>query len=132
LRFTVVVLSALAALFLVPPSEVRAMQDDRARFEIVSPNDTSLSFPLGNARWVKTGMTGIVVDPSQRDALVATFRVSRLDERIAHVTVTGTTTGITVFHAALLVVPKRTWLKNKFFWIGSGVGLLVGFLAGRG
>lgn len=106
-------------------------QDYQMRFEIVAPTDTTFTFVLGDARWVKKGMAGTVVDPRQRDALVARFTVDRIDERMARAIITRTTTGITVFHAALLRVPKKSWWRDKFLWIGTAVGLAIGYFVGR-
>lgn len=106
-------------------------QDFQMRFEIVAPTDTTFTIVLGDARWVKQGMRGIVVDPRQRDERVATFSVDKTDGKSARAIITGTTTRITVFHAALLRVPKKSFLKDKFLWIGAGVGLAIGFFIGR-
>jgi hypothetical protein len=127
-RFVVVLLALSGGLFV--PGDVAA-QSDWNRFEILSPADTAFSIVLGTVKWVKPGMTGIVVDPRQRDARTATFVVSRIEGRNAIARVTGLTSGLTTFHMALMPAPRKSWLKQPFFWVGTVFGIAVGFLAGR-
>jgi hypothetical protein len=114
------------------PASVARAQIDQMRFEITAPTDTTFTLILGDIRWVKKGMTGTVVDPRQRDDMVANFRVDKVDGRTARAVITGMRTGITVFHAALLRAPRKSWFKQKVFWIGSGLGIAVGYLIGKG
>jgi hypothetical protein len=120
---------ALFALLAWPARAVIA-QDVRLRFEIVEPTDTSFTIILGDARWVKRGMDGIVVDPRQRDEMVARFSVESVDGRSARAVITGMTTGISTLHMALLSPPRKSWFRQRVFWIGAAVGLAIGFLVG--
>jgi hypothetical protein len=111
---------------------VAQAQDLRARFEIVSSSDTSFSLVLGEERWVRAGMGGIVVDPRMKDEFVARFVIVALEERTALARITGMTTGISEFHMALIAPPRRPWYKQAFFWIPLVIGGAVGYLIGRG
>jgi hypothetical protein len=113
------------------PSAHADAQDNRTRFEITSPTDTTFTIILGDVRWVKVGMTGDVVDPALRDRLVGRFSVNSIVNRTARARITGLTTSIRTNHFALLRQPKVSWLKDKFLWIGAGVGLAVGFFIGK-
>jgi hypothetical protein len=115
-------------LFTVTPA---LAQDSHTRFEIIAPTDTTFSIVLGTTRWVKVGMSGVVVDPRQRDELVARFSIKRIVDRTARATITGATRSISVNHSALLQQPKPSWFKDKFLWIGAGFGLAIGFLIGK-
>jgi hypothetical protein len=127
-RLAAVILVLVAAMF---TPRLLSAQNDYTRFEILEPSDTAFTIVLGEVRWMKPGMTGIVVDPRQRDVRTATFTVSRVDGRRAVARVTGLTSGLTTFHMALVRQPRRSWLKQPFFWVGTALGLAVGFLAGR-
>jgi hypothetical protein len=96
------------------------------RFEIVAVGDSTFDFLVGGARWVRTGVVGIAVDPRRRDALVARFVVQRRAGNRAVALVTGQTANVTPGHVALLSPAKRGVLAQRAFW----VGLLAGGAAG--
>jgi hypothetical protein len=129
LALSALLLSVIAVLL---PAHSVAAQDNFARFEIVEPTDTTFSIVLRGARWVKKGMTGYVLDPRERDLMVGRFTVDQVDERTARAKITGMTTGITIFHAAMLPVPRKPWFKQMIFWIGTGLGMTIGYFVGKG
>lgn len=102
------------------------------RFEITQVGDTTFRFPRGTAGWVKVGTTGITVDPRRRDALVARFRVARIDTGLVTAIITGQTTRVATEHIAVLSEPPKPWWKGITFWAGTVFGVVIGALiAGR-
>lgn len=98
------------------------------RFEITQVGDTTFRFPRGNAGWVKTGATGNAVDPRRRDALVARFRVVRVDTGLVTAVITGQTTRVATEHIAVLAEPPKPWYKGITFWGGTVFGAVIGAL----
>lgn len=109
---------------------VRA-QESAYRFNIARAGDSTFTFPLAHNDWVKKGMRGIAVDPTQRDALVARFRVLQVAADSAVALVTGQTTRVTPDLVALLERPSRPWFLRPTFWIGGILGAIVGVVASR-
>jgi hypothetical protein len=120
---------SLAALFAVAPTPVRA-QETAVRFPVVDVADTTFTFRVGGQQWVRPGLRGIVVDPRQRDVLVARFRVSSVGGEIARAVITGQATTVNTMHTVLLDVPQKPWYRQRTFWLGSAAGAVVGFLIG--
>lgn len=98
------------------------------RFEITQVGDTTFRFPRGNAAWVRAGITGIAVDPRRRDALVARFRVVRIDTGLVTALVTGQTTRLATEHIAVLAEPPKPWYRGITFWAGTVFGVVIGAL----
>ena len=109
-----------------------AAQFRGVRFEITQVSDTTFRFPRGNAAWVKVGTTGIAVDPRRRDALVARFRIARLDSGLVTAQVTGLTTRVSTDHIAVLAEPPKPWWKGITFWAGTVFGVVLGALIAGG
>lgn len=126
----------LAALVFAAPDEGYA-QETSARFEIASAGDSTFTLVVGRHPWVRPGLYGIVVDPRQRDILIARFQVIAADSANAMGLVTGMTTRVTTEHVALLdrpPPPVPPWHKRRSFWLGMLLGAAAGFglgLAGR-
>jgi len=114
-------------LVLVLPPAVQA-QSKGVRFEITQVGDTTFRFPRGSAGWVKRGDTGIAVDPRRRDALVARFRVVKVDSGLVTALVTGMTTRVATEHIAVLSEPKKPWYRTITFWGGTVFGIVLGAL----
>jgi hypothetical protein len=114
-------------LVLVLPPAVQA-QFKGVRFEITQVGDTTFRFPRGSAGWVKPGDTGIAVDPRRRDALVARFRVVKVDSGLVTALVTGMTTRVATEHIAVLSEPKKPWYRTITFWGGTVFGIVLGAL----
>jgi len=109
-----------------------AAQSLGARFEITQVGDTTFRFSRGTAGWVRLGTTGIAVDPKRRDALVARFRIARIDSGLVTAVITGQTTRVATEHIAVLSVPPKPWWKGITFWAGTVFGVVIGALiAGR-
>lgn len=119
----------LAAVGTVAPDEGRA-QETSARFEIASAADTTFTLVVGRHPWVRPGLYGIVVDPRQRDILIARFQVIAADSANAMGLITGMTTRVTTEHVALLDKPPPPvppWHKRRSFWLGVLFGVAAGF-----
>jgi hypothetical protein len=101
------------------------------RFEITQVGDTTFRFPRGNAGWVKPGEEGTAVDPRRRDALVARFRVSRVDSGMVTAVVTGQSTRVATEHIAVMTEPQKPWYKSITFWGGTVFGVVIGALISR-
>lgn len=108
-------------------------QETSARFEIASAGDSTFTLVIGRHPWVRPGLYGIVVDPRQRDILIARFQIIAADSANAMGLVTGMTTRVTTEHVALLdkpPPPEPPWHRRRSFWIGVLVGIAAGFGAG--
>lgn len=119
----------LAALAAVAPEAGRA-QETSARFEIASAGDSTFTLVVGRHSWVRPGLYGIVVDPRQRDILIARFQIIAADSANAMGLITGTTTRVTTDHVALLDKPPPPvppWHKRRSFWLGVLFGVAAGF-----
>ena len=102
-----------------------AAQQRMVRFEISAVGDSTLSFRIGEMRWVRPGQVGTAIDPARRDALVARFRIVTVQEGAATALVTGQTTAVSTDHVATLEEPKRPWFRNKGFWSGLFLGAVM-------
>ncbi|MGQ0713165.1 MAG: hypothetical protein ACT4PJ_05465 [Gemmatimonadaceae bacterium] len=127
----------LASLFvagaLVGQAADAGAQETSARFEIASAGDSTFTLVVGRHPWVRPGLYGIVVDPRQRDVLIARFQIIAADSANAMGLVTGMTTRVTTEHVALLdkpPPPELPWHRRRSFWIGVLVGIAAGFGAG--
>jgi hypothetical protein len=119
------VVAALAA----GPCEAAA-QETSARFEIASAGDSTFTLVVGRHPWVRPGLYGIVVDPRQRDVLIARFQIIAADSANAMGLITGMTTRVTTDHVALLdrpPPPAPPWHKRRSFWLGVLFGVAAGF-----
>ena len=105
-------------------------QETSARFEIVGVGDTTFLFRAGSGSWVRSGQRGIAVDPRRRDVMVARFHVISLRDGVATAKITGQTTNLTTDYVAVMSPPVPSWYRRSTFWIGAGVGAIIGVLAG--
>lgn len=121
--------SVLVAGFVGVPTSLGA-QETSARFEIASAGDSTFTLVIGRHPWVRPGLYGIVVDPRQRDVLIARFQIIAADSANAMGLVTGMTTRVTTEHVALIdqpPPPELPWHRRRSFWIGVLVGVAAGF-----
>lgn len=125
-RHSIVLAAALATAAVAAPVTAADAQLRTARFYVDSVTDSTLVFRLGRVDWLRPGTTGIAVDPRQRDALVARFRVISVGEERATALVTGQTTFVTVDHVALVDEPPRRFWRESTFWIGTVLGGVIG------
>lgn len=95
---------------------------DAARFEIESVNDSTATFRVREATWVRPGLQSYVVDPAQRDALVARMVVVSRSGESATALVTGQVTSVKADHFLLVVRPASPWWKSARFWAGAVAG----------
>ena len=117
---------------LVLVTSVADAQFRGVRFEITQVGDSTFRFPRGNASWVKRDATGIAVDPRRRDALVARFKVIRIDSGLVTALVTGQATRVTTDHIAVLAEPPKPWYRGITFWAGTVFGIVIGALLSGG
>jgi hypothetical protein len=129
-------LTLLATIAVLGPAGARA-QETSARFEIASAGDSTFTLVVGRHAWVRPGLYGIVVDPRQRDVLIARFQIIAADSANAMGLITGMTARVTTEHVALLEKPPPPappWHKRRSFWLGVLFGAAAGFglgVAGR-
>ena len=102
------------------------------RFEITQVGDSTFRFPRGTAGWVRVNLTGIAVDPTRRDQLVARFRVVRVDSGLVTALITGQRTRVATEHIAVLSEPPKPWYKGITFWAGTVFGIVIGALMSSG
>jgi len=124
---------ALVALLVAAAPSVAAAQprsERSQRFSITQVGDTTITFGVGRMRWVKPKQRGVAVDASQRDALIARFRVLEVTRGVATALITGQTTRVTTAHTVVMIEPAQRWYKSGRFWTGAFVGALGGVFAG--
>jgi hypothetical protein len=126
---------ALAAALLVGvcaarPTRAQMAPEQVVRFEVRSVSDSTFEFEAGRSDWVKPGLRGLAVDPRRRDVLVARFEVLRVNRGVATALVTGQTARVSTEHVALLYRPLPKWYVRRVFWVGVGMGTIVGLVAG--
>jgi hypothetical protein len=122
----------LAAVVAAVPGQ-GAAQETAVRFEIASAGDSTFTFVVGRHPWVRPGLYGIVVDPRQRDILIARFQIMAADSANAMALITGMTTRVSTDHVALLdrpPPPVPPWHKRRSFWLGVLLGAAAGFGVG--
>jgi hypothetical protein len=115
--------------FLVTAPHVVAAQETRARFDIDSVGDSTFTFGVARAHWVHRGQRGIAVDATQRDELIARFRVLRVDHGVATAVVTGQTARVQSGEVALLKQPGTPFYVEPYFWAALAAGGLIGYFA---
>jgi hypothetical protein len=122
------IVGAIVTLAVSAPNGASA-QETSARFEIASVGDSTFTLVVGRHPWVRPGLYGIVVDPRQRDVLIARFQIIAADSANAMGLVTGMTTRVTTEHVALLdrpPPPVPPWHKRRSFWLGVLFGIAAG------
>lgn len=121
----------LVALLMVAVAVPARAQWRGVRFEIAQVvSDTTIAFARGGERWIRPGISGVAVDPRQRDALVARLRILSVQGGVVTAVVTGQTTRLATEHVVILDEPKRFWLRTPLFWGGLLLGMLLGGVAG--
>ncbi|MCA0376319.1 MAG: hypothetical protein LCH84_11735 [Gemmatimonadetes bacterium] len=99
---------------------------DAARFPIERVTDSTASFRLEEARWIRTGLPAWVVDGARGDALVARLRVTRRDSLSATALVLSQAAVVRPTHVLLVARPTPPWWKRGVFWSGAALGAAVG------
>ncbi len=130
-RYLAVAVGAALSFAIAAPAAPAAAQQGAYRFEITAVGDSTVSFRVGDALWVKAGMRGIAVDPARHDALIARVAVLRVSGALATALVTGQTAQLTADYVVLLEPPKKHWYQQPAIWISAAVGIAVGVLVAR-
>jgi hypothetical protein len=125
MRLVLVTLALMATL----NAPLRA-QVTGTRFDITDVTDTTISFRKGTAAWIRPGLVGIVVDPRQRDALVARIRIIGVAHDTVAALITGQTTRLGTQHVAILDEPRARFPRTLVFWSGIVIGFVVGAITG--
>ena len=129
MRLFLVVLTAVLTVAL--PRGTRA-QDRDVRFAITHVSDTTVTFQAGKMTWIVRSPRAIVVDPRRRDALVAQLKVLSIGANgEATALVTAQAGRITTDHVVIGTEPRSRWYRSPLMWMGTALGLLVGFGLGR-
>ena len=129
MRLFLAVLTAVLTVAL--PRGTRA-QDRDVRFAITHVSDTTVTFQAGKMTWIVRSPRAIVVDPRRRDALVAQLKVLSIGANgEATALVTAQAGRITTEHVVIGTEPRSRWYKSPLMWMGTALGLLVGFGLGR-
>ena len=119
----------LAAFLCLVVTRVAPAQARTERYFIDSVTDSTLIFRVGPSARVKSGLTGVAVDPARRDALVARFKVLEVRDGRVMGLVTGQTTFVTTDHVAIVDVPPRSFWRQRLFWVGTLLGGALGAAA---
>ena len=122
---------ALCALLLIAVPATARAQVGSARFDIDSVGDSTVTFSVGNARWVRPGQTGLAVEPRRHDELIARLRVLRVANGTATAVITGQTGRVTEGEVALIRRPAPPFYTVGLFWVGAAVGAAITFIATR-
>ncbi len=120
----------LWALLIAAPAAAHA-QVGSARFDIDSIGDSTVTFAVGNARWVHAGQTGLAVEPRRHDELIARLRVITVSNGSATAVITGQTSRVSEGQVALIRRPAPPFYTVGLFWIGAAVGAVITFAATR-
>ncbi len=98
------------------------------RFDISSTNDSTVTVAVRDAKWLKSGMHALAVDPAKHDTLVATLTIVRADSTGFQALITGQLRPVDTSHV-VVVEPKRpSLLMRRDFWKGAAGGALAATL----
>lgn len=106
-----------------------SIRRDASRFVVASSTDSTVTFRPVEARWLKKGMRGYVVDPMQRDVLIARLTIQRVDTGGTIAVIDGGVAPVVMTHVVLVERPALVWWKDKRFWGGAGAGVAAGIIA---
>lgn len=99
---------------------------DAARFELDAVDDSTATFRVFEAQWLRPGLSAYVVDPVRRDALVARLTIQSRGELTATALVTSQVTGVSRDHVMLVPRPRPRWWWSNEFWMSAAAGGIVG------
>jgi hypothetical protein len=121
----------LCALLLIAGPAMARAQVGSARFDIDSVGDSTVTFSVGNARWVRAGQTGLAVEPRRHDELIARLRILRVSAGTATALITGQTSRVAEGQVALIRRPAPPFYTVGLFWVGAAVGAAITLIATR-
>ncbi|MEP6781079.1 MAG: hypothetical protein ABJC26_14385 [Gemmatimonadaceae bacterium] len=75
-------------------------------------------------------MRAHVVDPAQRDALIARLTITSVDTQRVVAKITGKVSQVAASHAVLVERPDKSWWRDHRFWFGAIAGGTIGALVG--
>lgn len=113
-----------------PSAEPVRIPRNASRFEIDVVDDSTARFKVWEAEWIRPGLLAHVVDPLQRDALVAGVRVISVSNGTAVALVTSQVTRVRTENVILLSPPATPWWKQRRFWLGTAIGATIGSVLG--
>jgi hypothetical protein len=99
---------------------------EAARFELDAVDDSTATFRVFEARWLRPGLSAYAVDPVYRDALVARLTILRLDDLTATALVTSQVTRVSRDHVVLVPRPRPRWWRTREIWLSAVAGGVVG------
>lgn len=105
-----------------------SIRRDASRFVVASSTDSTVTFRPVEARWLRIGMRGYVVDPLQRDALIARLTIKHVDTSGTVAVIDGGVSPVVLTHVVLVERPATAWWHDKRFWFGAGAGALTGIV----
>lgn len=84
-----------------------------------------MTFAVGNARWVRAGQTGLAVEPTRHDELIARLKVLKVQSGTATALITGQTSRVENGQVVLIRRPPPPFYTVGLFWIGTAVGAAI-------
>ena len=121
----------VVALLIAASAATARAQTGSARFDIDSVGDSTVTFAVGNAKWVRAGQTGLAVEPRRHDELIARLKVLTVSSGTATALITGQTTRVSTGQVALIRRPPAPFYTVGLFWIGTAVGAAIMLIATR-
>jgi hypothetical protein len=109
-----------------PSAPVARIPRDAARFEIAALTDSTASFLVNEAQWIRSGQAAYIVDPLQRDALVARLRIATRDDMRANALVLSQVAVVKPTHVLLVPRPPLPFWRRGLFWSGVSAGVVLG------
>jgi hypothetical protein len=95
------------------------------RFAVVELTDSTVRFDASDARWLRPGMIGYAVDPSKKDALVASLSLMGTGGREYKALITGQREPVDSTHIVVFLRPDTPWWRTKHYWGGFVIGVVV-------
>jgi hypothetical protein len=119
------------ALLIAASAATAEAQTGSARFDIDSVGDSTVTFAVGNARWVHAGQTGLAVEPRSHDELIARLKILSVTRGTATALITGQTSRVVIGQVALVHRPPPPFYAVGLFWVGTAIGAAIMFIATR-
>lgn len=121
----------VVALLIAASAATARAQVGSARFDIDSVGDSTVTFAVGNARWVRAGQTGLAVEPRRHDELIARLKVLQVSKGTGIAVITGQTSRVETGQVVLIRRPAPPFYAVGLFWIGTAIGAAITLIAIR-